>query len=215
MNKLLFRDNLYVHWKGMVKFMKKSRIIIIIVLCVGMLVGGYTYWLNNNSNSSSENVELTKVQQLITKDLEKNYPKTPREVVKFYNRIVQCYHTEGLSKDEVGKLVDQMMLLWDADMLAKNPREEYYMAVLADIQLYKQTKKTITSITICDINDVDYVTDDRNGDKLAFVDTTYFVNTDGKFTNSYMRVGVRQDANGNWKIIGVTLKEGESSKDDE
>lgn len=193
--------------------MKNVRVIIIAVVCILVICGGF--FLFSQSLNSGNPDELTEVQKILVKDLKNDYPKTPREVVKFYNRIVQCYHTEGLSKDEVGKLVDQMMLLWDADMLAKNPREEYYMAVLADIQLYKQTKKTITSITICDSNDVDYVTDDRNGDKLAFVDTTYFVNTDGKFTNSYMRVGVRQDANGNWKIIGVTLKEGESSKDDE
>ena len=84
-----------------------------------------------------------------------------------------------------------------------------------DIDLYKQNHKTIASITIFDSNEVDYVTDDRNGDKLAFVNVTYFVNTDGKFANSHMRFGVRQDEDGRWKVIGVTLKEGDSSDDDE
>ena len=193
--------------------MKNVRVIVIAVACILVICGGF--FLFSQSLNSGNPDELTEVEKVLVKDLEKDYPKTPREVVKFYNRIVQCYHSESLKKDDLGKLVDQMMLLWDKDMLAKNPRDAYYAAVVADIDLYKQTKKSITSITICDTNEVDYVTDDRNGDKLAFVDTTYFVNTDGKFTNSYMRVGVRQDEDGNWKIIGVTLTEGDSSEDDE
>lgn len=193
--------------------MKNVRVIVIAVVCILVICGGF--FLFSQSLNPGNPDELTELEKVLVKDLEKDYPKTPREVVKFYNRIVQCYHSENLKKDDLGKLVDQMMLLWDKDMLAKNPRDAYYAAVVADIDLYKQTKKTITSITICDTNDVDYVTDDRNGDKLAFVDTTYFVNTDGKFTNSYMRIGVRQDDAGNWKIIGVTLKEGESSEGDE
>lgn len=193
--------------------MKNVRVVVIAVVCILVICGGF--FLFSQSLDSGNPDELTELEKVLVKDLEKDYPKTPREVVKFYNRIVQCYHSENLSKADLGKLVDQMMLLWDEDMLAKNTRDEYYAAVLSDIELYKQTKKTITSITISDSKDVDYVTDDRNGDKLAFVDTTYFVNTDGKFTNSYMRVGVRQDEAGNWKIIGVTLKEGDSSEDDE
>lgn len=193
--------------------MKNVRVVVIAVVCILVICGGF--FLFSQSLNSGNPDELTEVEKVLVKDLENDYPKTPREVVKFYNRIVQCYHTDNLSKEKLGKLVDQMMRLWDKDMLAKNSRDEYYAAVVSDIELYKQTKKTITSITICDTNEVDYVTDDRNGDKLAFVDTTYFVNTDGKFTNSYMVIGLRQDDKGDWKIIGVTLKEGESSEDDE
>ena len=193
--------------------MKNVRVIVIAAVIILVICGGF-FLFSQNLNSGNPD-ELTEVEKVLVKDLKKDYPKTPREVVKFYNRIVQCYHTDNLKKEDLGKLVDQMMLLWDKDMLAKNSRDEYYATVVSDIELYKKTKKTITSISICDSNEVDYVTDDRNGDKLAFVDTTYFVNTDGTFTNSHMRVGVRQDENGNWKIIGVTLTKGESSEDDE
>jgi uncharacterized protein YxeA len=193
--------------------MKNVRVIVIAVVLILVICGGF-FLFSQNQNSGNPD-ELTEVEKVLVKDLKKDYPKTPREVVKLYNRIVQCYHTDNLKKEDLGKLVDQMMLLWDKDMLAKNSRDEYYATVVSDIELYKKTKKTITSISICNSNEVDYVTDDRNGDKLAFVNTTYFVNTDGTFTNSHMRVGVRQDENGNWKIIGVTLTKGESSEDDE
>lgn len=189
---------------------KNVRVVVIAVICIALICGGF--FLFSQSLNQGNPDALTEVEKVLVKDLKNDYPKTPREVVKFYNRIVQCYHTENLSKDDLGKLVDQMMCLWDKDLLAKNSRESYLAEVQSDIRLYKQMKQTITSISICDSNEVDYVTDDRNNDKLAFVDTTYFVNTDGKFANSYMRVGVRQDENGNWKIIGVTLKEVEKDE---
>ena len=191
---------------------KNVRVVVIAIVCILVICGGF--FLFSNSLNAGNPDELTELEKVLVKDLKGDYPKTPREVIKFYNRIVQCYHSSETSKQDLGKLVDQMMLLWDADMLAKNSREEYYAAVVSDVELYKQTKKTIASISICDSNEVDYVTDDRNGDKLAFVDVTYFVNTDGKFANSHMRFGLRQDEDGKWKVIGVTLKEGESSNDD-
>ena len=83
--------------------MKKSYVIIV-VLCVALLVGGYVLWMNRSGDASSENVELTKVQQLITKDLEKNYPKTPREVVKVYNEIITCFYNEEYTEACRGRL---------------------------------------------------------------------------------------------------------------
>lgn len=193
--------------------MKNVRVIIIAIACICVICGGF-YLFSQSLNSGNED-ELTEIQKVLVKDLEKDYPKTPREVAKFYNRIVACYHDENTTEEQVGKLVDQMMLLFDEDMIAKNPRDVYYAAVVSDIELYKQTKKNIASMSVCDTNEVRTVTDDRNGDELAFVDVDYFVNTDGKFTNSYITIGLRKDADGKWKIVGVTLREGESSDDDE
>lgn len=190
--------------------MKNVRVIVIAAVIILVICGGF-FLFSQNLNSGNPD-ELTEVEKVLVKDLKKDYPPTPREVVKFYNRIVQCYHSDNLSKADLGKLVDQMMLLWDEDMLAKNSRETYLASVQADLELYKQTKKSIVSVTVCDSKDVVEKTDDRNGDKLAFVDTTYFVNTDGKFTNSHMIIGLRQDDKGNWRIIGATLKEVEDDE---
>ena len=193
--------------------MKNVRVIVIAIVCICVICGGF-YLFSQSLNSGNED-ELSEIQKVLVKDLEKDYPETPREVAKFYNRIVACYHDTNTTDKQVGKLVDQMMLLFDEDMIAKNPRDVYYSAVVSDIELYKQNNKVITSMSVCDTNEVRYVTDDRNGDKLAFVDMDYFVNSDGKFTNSYITIGVRQNEDGDWKIVGVTLREGESSEDDE
>ena len=64
--------------------MKKTHIIVIAIICITLIVGGYVFWMKQNEKPSGD-IELTTVQKLITKDLEKSYPATPREVVKIYN----------------------------------------------------------------------------------------------------------------------------------
>ena len=62
-----------------------------------------------------------------------------------------------------------------------------------------------------------YVTDDKNGesekDKLAYVDASFFMNTDGKFAYTYQEFVLRQDEAGHWKILAFYQIEGEKSDD--
>ena len=69
--------------------MKKNGLksIIIVVFCACLCVGYYFYLTQKNSGKEDK---MTEVEMLISKDLELSYPKTAREVVKFYNRILKC-----------------------------------------------------------------------------------------------------------------------------
>ena len=51
-------------------------------------------------------------------------------------------------------------------------------------------------------------------DKLAYVNASYFVNTDGEFTNTYQQFVLRQNEDGQWKILAFYEVEGESKEDD-
>ena len=65
--------------------MKRSGVISIIVTCVILVViiGGFAFYLAHKSQSGAEEeVESTKVQKVLQKDLDRNYPPTPKEVVK-------------------------------------------------------------------------------------------------------------------------------------
>lgn len=190
--------------------MKNLKIVIIAVICIGLICGGF-YLVSQNNNSGNED-ELTELEKVLVKDMKNDYPKTPREVAKFYNRIMSCYHQKKITQSDLSKLVDQMVLMFDETLLAKTPRDEYYQSVVLDVELYRKSNKYIASMTVCDSSEVIYKIDDRNGDELAFVDVDYFVNSDGQFTNSYLRFGMRKDEDGNWKILGVTLRENEDEE---
>jgi len=194
--------------------MKKIRLIIIAIACICLICGGYFLFSQNNT-VSEEN--LTEVEKVLVKDLKKDYPKTPREVVKFYNRIVKCYYSEKLSDKEIEDMVDQMRYLLDEDLLMVNPRDEYYKSVVKDIEDYNSKNKRIVNTDVCDSNDVTYVDDVKDGenevDKLAYVNASYFINTDGQFANTYQQFVLRQDDDGRWKILTFYEVEGESEED--
>ena len=195
--------------------MKNAKIIIIAIACVCLICGGY-FLFSQNNEIKEEN--LTEVEKVLVKDLKRDYPKTPREVVKFYNRIVQCYYGEKLSDKEIEDMADQMLCLLDEDLLAVNPRDQYHKSVMNDIQEYNSKNKRIVNTDVCDSNDVTYVDDVKEGtdevDKLAYVNASYFVNTDGEFTNTYQQFVLRQNKDGQWKILAFYEVEGESKEDD-
>lgn len=195
--------------------MKKVRVIIIAVACVCLICAGY--FLFSQSNTGNEK-ELTEVEKVLVKDLKNDYPKTPREVVKLYNRIIKCYYGEDLTDAQLEDMVDQMLYLLDEDLLLVNPRDEYYNSVVLDIEQYKEEKRQVVSTDVCDSNDVTYIDDVKDGgtevDKLAYVNASYFINTNGKFTNTYQQFVLRQDDDGRWKILTFYEVEGESEEDD-
>ena len=195
--------------------MKNAKYVVIAIACICVICAGF--FLFSQGNQLDEK-DLTEIEKVIVKDLDNNYPKTPREVVKFYNRIVKCYYgSEELTEKQLNDLVDQMLCLMDEDLLLVNPRDTYYNTVVNDINQYKNDKKQLVSTDVCDTNDVKYVTDDKNGeeekDNLAYVDASYFINTDGKFAYTYQEFVLRQDADGRWKILTFYQIKGEESDD--
>ena len=192
--------------------MKNAKYIIIAIACICLICAGF-FFLTQDNKTDEKN--LTEIEKVIVKDLKNNYPKTPREVVKFYNRIVKCYYGDKPTEQQLNDLVDQMLLILDEDLLLVNPRDTYYKSVVQDIASYKAKKKQLVSTDVCDSNDVVYVTDDKEGttekDKLAYVNASYFINSDGSFGYSYQQFVLRQDEDGRWKILTFYQIEGEDS----
>lgn len=191
--------------------MKKRKIFAIAaaVVVIGVIVGLYYYFSVHRSASVEDTVDLTEVQQVITKDLDTNYPATPREVVKYYNRIITCFYNETYTDDELYELGDQARKLFDEELLDNNPRDEYFTALKADIEDYREHSRTIRNSTVCDSNDVEYQTVD--GRECAYVTASYFINEDKSYDRTYQMYVLRKDEDGNWKILVFYQIEGETS----
>lgn len=192
--------------------MKKVRIVVVAVVCIGLILGCYFFVNAKNSESSSENVELTTVQQVITKDLDKNYPETPREVVKLFNRIITCYYNEEYTEDELYDLADQARMLFDEKLAENNPRNEYVKSVQDDVAEYKEAERTILSTSVSSSNEVEYRTVD--GDECAYVNVSYFIQEKKSYDRTYQTFVLRKDEDGRWKILVFYQVEGDSSKDE-
>ena len=81
--------------KSKFKLDGKKGFIIVIILVV--LIVGYYYYLSNRDKQPEEEVVITEAQDLLLRDLDRNYPPTPKEVVKYYFEITKCLYNEKLS----------------------------------------------------------------------------------------------------------------------
>lgn len=191
---------------------KKGRtavIAVIAVACIGLIVGLYYYFTNYRRGSVEDLVELGEVQKIITYNLDTNYPATPRETVKLYNRIITCFYNETYTEKELEQLGDQARRLFDEELLANNPREEYLAALKADIEEYHEKSRTITNSSVCKTNDVNFQTVD--GAECAYVSSTYYINEKKSYSRTNQMYVLRKDADGNWKILVFYQIEGDSS----
>ena len=156
--------------------MKKTGIVILTIALIAAICGSF-YVVNDKSKRANQKEKvLTEVQRITTKDLDKNYPQTPREVVKLYNRIVKCYYGMQYSDEELDALTDQALKLFDDELAANNPKDTYKQSVTADAQSYKEQG-------------------------ITYVKASYFMKEGSSYSKTYQEYVLRQDKEGCWRIL--------------
>lgn len=190
--------------------MKRVLRIGIAVICMVTLVVGYYAYLShrNDSVQAEDEIELSEVQAILSKDFESDYPVTPRAVVKWYNRIIMAFYAEDFTDEEFEALADQARCLLDDELLEYNPRDQYISALSAEIEDYHNRNRVIVSCTVSDSKEVQYET--VNGYECAYVQSYYFIREGSTYTRTYEDFCLRKDENGNWKILTWQL----SAEDD-
>ncbi|MBO6129482.1 MAG: hypothetical protein J6P79_11385 [Pseudobutyrivibrio sp.] len=181
--------------------MRKVLRIGIAVICMVSLVVGYYAYLSKQNDSAQvdDNIELSEVQAIISKNFSREYPATPRAVVKWYNRIITAYYGEEFTQEELEKMADQARYLMDDELLQYNPRDTYIASLTLEIEDYHNRSRTIVSSTVSDSNEVQYKK--VNGYDCAFLSTYYFIREGSSYDRTYEDFCLRKDENGNWKIL--------------
>ena len=192
--------------------MKKKTIIVIAIACIALICGGFYFMLSNGDGNQEK--ELTEAEKVITKDLDNNYPKTPREVIKLYNRILMCYYDKETTDEQLEDLADQMMKILDEELLLANDKETYYASVLAEVARYEKEGKVLVEADVCDSNDVKIITDKDKDDEIAYVTASYLVRESGNVYRDHQEHVLRKDGKGRWKLVVSRQIEGEDSDDE-
>ena len=175
--------------------------IVVVVVCAALCLGYYYYLTQKDSGKEQE---LSEVEMVVSKDLEKSYPKTAREVVKFYNRILSCYYSQDYTQGQLEQMTEQARFLMDEELKENNPQKNYLQAVQAEVDSFEEDKKSISNITVEGSKEVEYKT--KNGRDYAYVDVSYFMKSNkkgqksGRVSQTYI---LRKDENSNWKILGL------------
>lgn len=192
--------------------MKKATGTRALVFCAVMvlLVVGYYYYLSNRNvpqpeEAVPEEEVLAPTQEVLLRNLDTNYPPTPREVVKYFSEITQCFYNEENTEEEIEALGLKIRELYD-DELVENQTEENYLASLKfDIEEFKKYNRTISSYAPSSSVDVDTFSED--GYDWARLYCIYGIKQGELLYNSNIVFVLRKDEQGHYKIYGWKLVE--------
>lgn len=181
--------------------MKKAttRVTIVVIILVVGVVGYYAY-LSNRAKESQREATLSAVQSVLSRNLESDYPKTVKEVIKYYNEIMKCFYNEECTEKEIEALGIQARGLYDAELLEENEITAYMERLYNEIANFKNSQRKITSISLAGNTSVDYF--DQDGYSFARIQCIYNVSEGGVTTGSIERYLLRRDENRRWKIYG-------------
>lgn len=198
--------------------MKKTttKVTIILVFLIAAVVGYYAY-LSNRSQSAKNGVELSPVELVLSRDMENDYPATPKEVIKYYNEIVKCFYNEECDDEEIDSLGIRARKLYDDELLEANELARYLVHLRHDIEDYKEHNRRISYSTVGASTTVFYFEED--GFSFARIACSYTISESGKSFPSTQIYLLRRDADKGWKIYGwkdeeeMNLTEGETATD--
>ena len=176
---------------------------ILIGLVLIALVAGYYFYLSNRRpKEAAEDTETTvsAVQKLLLKNIDDDYPPTPREVLKLYSDITVCFYSEDYTDEELTQLALQIEKLYDEELIANNMPDQYQKNLRWDIKTMKDKNLRVTSYSVASATDVDYF--DAGGRSWARLSCTYTIRS-GKAAGLAREIFLlRKDDKGRWKIFG-------------
>lgn len=160
--------------------------------------------IDNNEKIAADNA----ITKLISRDLELNYPSTPKSVVALYSDIISVLYKEDCSEDQVEALAKQARGLFDEELLQLNEYEGYMDRLEAELKLYEDADRYISGYEIEDGYNIEYIK--TKDDSYARVAVKYYVREGKDIKNVYEEYTLREDEEGNWKILYWELTDASS-----
>ena len=176
--------------------------ILIGLVLIALVVGYYFYLSNRKPKEAAEDTETTvsAVQKLLLKNIDDDYPPTPREVLKLYSDITVCFYSEDYTDEELTQLALQIEKLYDEELIANNTPDQYQKNLRWDIKTMKDKNLRVTSYSVASATDVDYF--DAGRRSWARLSCTYTIRS-GKEAGLAREIFLlRKDDMGHWKIYG-------------
>lgn len=184
------------------KRFKGMKGIIILAVLVALLIGYYYYIANKIKPDEEETVKTTRTQEMLLRDLENNYPPTPKEVVRLYSDIAQCFYGEEYSEEELRSLAEMFYQLFDEELAEANPFDLFYANLVNDISDYKEKNYVITAYSTSSSVAIENEKFTKDGYTCTRVYCYYTMRYGTTITTLSEVFVLRKDSSGFWRIYG-------------
>ncbi len=186
----------------MKRFAGLKGTIILLVLIIGM-VAYYGYLSNKSSEQKETDATLTKVQNVLLRDMKLNYPPTVKEVVKYFGDIVLCLYDPKCEESDIDKLAAQAIQLYDKELLDNNPWADYITDLRQEVADFKTKEMKITGYATAGSANVNFFKQD--GYEWARIYCSFYMVEKGSSRTVNEIFLLRKDEEGLWKIYGWDL----------
>ena len=174
-----------------------KRILLLMIVAVAFVI---IFYRVINRPKQAEEGQLSEVQTVLQRDLDYNYPPSPREVVRYYAELSQCLYWEEISDQDIEDIGMQMRELFDSELKAAQTEQQFFNSLKVDVATFREEKRKVISFTISSSTDVEY-SETEYGD----LSSLYCMFTMQKGNQNYSdneKFLLRKDERGHWKILG-------------
>ena len=148
---------------------------------------------------SEENQENSKIDNIILKDLENEYPASVREVVKYYYKVLRAMFNGEATDKQVVQLIDKERTLFDKELLKKNEYSEFVKGRNEELKQYKKSGVKLLKFVIQDNDEVKYW--QNNKAEMASIKAHIYMTGKKAYKDIYQEYVLRKDSKGRWKIL--------------
>ncbi|QUI24910.1 hypothetical protein HZI73_22630 [Vallitalea pronyensis] len=178
----------------------RKYIAILILVSLGVIL--FVVFDNQTSEDNEEKSLMTSGDRLLD-DLKEDYEgtllnirdlqKTPQQVIKFNNTVMKKLYGHDISEDDIELLLKVQRVLYDEELLEKNPKDVHYQRAKEEIQAFEDSD---TKIIGYDIQE-----DQQEKDGMVMIKVVFYLNkvgSNGEIYEEFLLV----EKEGLWKIKG-------------
>lgn len=184
------------------------KVFVIGLILVGLVLGYFFYLSVRKSDGDSDDSEqMGVVQEVLIRNLEKNYPPSPKEVLKYFGEITQCFYCEEYTEEEFYQLAAKIQELYDDELIANKTEEQYLEDLRWDIAQFKNQNTIVSSYSLPSSTDVEFFSKDGYSWARLYVSFTLRTGTQLNITNEVFLLRRDENDKGHWKIYGWQLED--------
>ncbi|MBO4775290.1 MAG: hypothetical protein J5515_01625 [Lachnospiraceae bacterium] len=189
--------------------MKKKRttiigIIGIVAIAVMVIV---VFWMQSRKNTDpgEPEVDVSQVMDILLRDIDKTYPPTPKEVLKYYSEITCCFYNDSLTQEQLEQLAERSYVLYDDELKDHMSFDQYLEDLQQEVLSFQAQKIVVSGYSVSAAADVERF--DEDGFEWARLYATYRLRQGTEYLYSNEVFLLRKDDDGHWKIYGFDLVE--------
>ncbi len=161
------------------------------------------YWYIDRSGKEAEEPVNAVAKQILDRDLEKDYPPTPYAVAELYCGIVENIYSDKTTEKQLEDLVRMELSMYDEELAAQNPYATYLNTVKDDLEVAKEKGIAFTGYIVDNFSNVKKWK--KEGKEYASIRIQFLLRSEEGSGASYRELMLREDAEGNYKILGWEL----------